>query len=216
VAVRADVELGGTDQTFNLLLGRDVQRAFGQPEQVVLTVPILPGIDGAEKMSKSLGNHIGVTADPAEMYGRTMSLPDEAMDAWFRLLALPAGDDSAAVAPRDRKRALARAIVERFHGRAAAGAAQEGFDRLFVDHAAPEQIDDVDVHPADGSVHLPHLLSQAFGLSASEARRLLGQGGVRLDGAAIGAGVLDLPAAGLDGRVLQVGRRRFRRVRITD
>src|SRR6478736_2902335 len=106
VAVRADVELGGTDQTFNLLLGRDVQRAYDVPEQAVLTVPILPGLDGAEKMSKSLGNHIGVTEAPEEMYGRTLSLPDAAMDTWFAVLGIERPPDD--VGPRDRKRALAR------------------------------------------------------------------------------------------------------------
>ena len=114
VAVRSDVELGGTDQTFNLLLARDVQRAYGVPEQTILTLPILPGIDGVEKMSKSLGNHVGVTEPPEEMYGRTLSLPDEAMDQWFAVLAIE--KPSAGTSPRDAKRALARAIVERFHG----------------------------------------------------------------------------------------------------
>ena len=118
VAVRSDVELGGTDQTFNLLLARDIQRAYGQPEQAVLTMPILPGVDGVEKMSKSLGNHIGITEAPGEIYGRTLSLPDEAMDTWFSLLAVerpPAG-----TSPRDAKHALARALVARFHGADAA------------------------------------------------------------------------------------------------
>ena len=119
VAVRSDVELGGTDQTFNLLLARDIQRAHGQPEQAVLTMPILPGVDGVEKMSKSLGNHVGITEAPGEMYGRILSLPDEAMDTWFTLLAVerpPAGTSA-----RDAKHALARALVARFHGAEAAG-----------------------------------------------------------------------------------------------
>src|SRR5919198_854407 len=127
VAVHSDVELGGTDQTFNLLLARDVQRAYGQPEQCVLTMPILPGIDGTEKMSKSVGNHIGITEPAGEMYGRTLSLPDEAMDTWFELLAVerpPAG-----TAARDLKHALAHALVARFHGADAAGAAAAGVER---------------------------------------------------------------------------------------
>src|SRR4051812_40814805 len=158
VAIRSDVELGGTDQTFNLLLGRDVQRAYGQPEQVILTMPILPGIDGVEKMSKSLGNHIGVAEPPEEQFGKTMRLPDEAMDTWFTLLAVPAPPPG--TPPRDRKRALARGIVERFHGPEAAAEAERHFDRLFVTHEAP---DAVEVHalPANGEgqgVHLPALI----------------------------------------------------------
>src|ERR687888_1111849 len=138
VAVRSDVELGGTDQTFNLLLGRDVQRAFGQPEQAVLTMPILPGIDGVEKMSKSLNNHIGVTEPPEDMFGKTMRLPDEAMDTWFDVLAIerPPPD----TAPRDAKRALARGIVARFHGAGAAREAERHFDRLFVERGVPDEI----------------------------------------------------------------------------
>ena len=121
VAITADVELGGTDQTFNLLLGRDVQRAYGQPEQTILTMPILPGIDGTEKMSKSLGNHVGVTEAPDEQFGKTMRLPDEAMESWFSLLAVPRPPEG--TGPRDAKRALARGIVARFHGEDAAAAA---------------------------------------------------------------------------------------------
>src|SRR3954468_9719250 len=138
VAIDSDVELGGTDQTFNLLLGRDVQRAYGQPEQVILTMPILPGVDGVEKMSKSLGNHIGVTDAPEEMYGRTLSVPDAAMPEWYDLLL---GEQPAAdLAPRDAKRALARDLVTRFHGAEAAAAAEAHFDRLFVRHEAPEEV----------------------------------------------------------------------------
>ncbi len=161
VAVRADVELGGTDQTFNLLLGRDVQRAYGQPEQVVLTVPLLPGIDGQEKMSKSVGNHIGVTDAPEEMYGRTLRLPDDALATWYDLLlgTAPAGN------PRDAKRALARALVDRFHGPGAGETAEEHFDRVFVRHEAPESMPDVVV--GAGAVHVPAVLAEAFGVSRS-------------------------------------------------
>jgi len=214
VAVRSDVELGGTDQTFNLLLGRDVQRAFGQPEQAVLTMPILPGIDGAEKMSKSVGNHVGVTDPPEEMYGRTMSLPDGAMDAWFTLLAVADPGVGVGASARDRKRALARGVVERFHGSAAAAAAEAHFDRLHVRHEAPEEVDELHVTANGGSLHLPAVLAQGFGLSTSEARRLLAQGGVRIDGEPLGAGELDVPSERLADRVLQVGKRQFRRVRI--
>jgi tyrosyl-tRNA synthetase len=215
VAIRADVELGGTDQTFNLLLGRDVQRAYGQPEQAILTVPLLVGIDGEEKMSKSVGNHVGITDPPEEVYGRTLSLPDAAMPAWYDLLlgqAWAGGTDS--LSPRDAKRALARALVERFHGPDAAVAAEQHFDRLFVRHETPEEVPDVTVSPADGTVHLPAVLADAFGVSRSEARRQLGQGGVKLDGEPLGADDVDLPVGRLDGRVLQLGKRRFARVRV--
>jgi tyrosyl-tRNA synthetase len=212
VAVDADVELGGTDQTFNLLLGRDVQRAYGRPEQTVLTVPILPGIDGAEKMSKSLDNQVGVTDAPEEMFGKTMRLPDSAMGTWFDLLAIeppPAGTP-----PRDAKRALARGIVARFHGDEAAAGAEQHFDRLFVEHGVPDEVPELRVAPANGSVHLPAVIAEGFGVSRSEARRLLGQGGVRLDGEALGPDDVDVAPDRLDGQVLQVGKRQFRRLRV--
>jgi tyrosyl-tRNA synthetase len=212
VAIRADVELGGTDQTFNLLLGRDVQRAYGQPEQVILTMPILPGIDGAEKMSKSLGNHIGVAEPPEEQFGKTMRLPDEAMDSWFGLLAVPRPPEG--TGPRDAKRALARGIVERFHGAEAAAAAEQHFDRLFVSHDAPDEVDEHAFSANGGPVHLPALIAEAFGRSRSDARRLLAQGGVKLDGEALGEADIDIAAERLDGRVLQLGKRQFRRLRL--
>jgi tyrosyl-tRNA synthetase len=213
VAVRSDVELGGTDQTFNLLLARDIQRAFGQPEQAVLTMPILPGVDGAEKMSKSVGNHIGITEPPSEIYGRTLSLPDEAMDTWFSLLAVerpPAGTSA-----RDAKHALARALVARFHGDAAADAAASEFDRVHVQRSAPDEIDELAFDAVNGLVHLPALIADGFGMSRSDARRMLAQGGVRLDGEPLGADDLDLPREQVDGHVLQVGKRHFRRVRVS-
>jgi tyrosyl-tRNA synthetase len=212
VAVRSDVELGGTDQTFNLLLARDIQRAYGQPEQAVLTMPILPGIDGVEKMSKSVGNHIGVTEAPSEIYGRTLSLPDDAMDAWFRLLAVERPPDG--TSPRDAKHALARALVERFHDAEAAQAAAEEFARVHVAREVPEELEELRVEAANGTVHLPAVLADGFGMSRSEARRTLAQGGVRLDGEPLGADELDLAPERLDGAVLQVGKRHFRRVRV--
>jgi tyrosyl-tRNA synthetase len=212
VAIRSDVELGGTDQTFNLLLGRDVQRAYGQPEQVILTMPILPGIDGAEKMSKSLGNHIGVAEPPEEQFGKTMRLPDEAMESWFGLLAVPRPPEG--TGPRDAKRTLARGIVERFHGAEAAAAAEQHFDRLFVSHDAPDEVEEHAFSANGGPVHLPALIAEAFGRSRSDARRLLAQGGVKLDGEALGEADIDVAAERLDGRVLQVGKRQFRRLRL--
>jgi tyrosyl-tRNA synthetase len=213
VAVRSDVELGGTDQTFNLLLARDVQRAYGLPEQAVLTMPILPGVDGEEKMSKSVGNHIGITEEPGEIYGRTLSLPDEAMDTWFSLLAVdrpPAGTSA-----RDAKHALARALVERFHGPEAADAAAAEFDRVHVQRSAPGEIDELAVAAVNGTVHLPAVIAEGFGMSRSDARRMLAQGGVKLDGEALAAADLDLPRERLDGAVLQVGKRHFRRLRVS-
>jgi tyrosyl-tRNA synthetase len=212
VAVRSDVELGGTDQTFNLLLARDIQRAFGQPEQAVLTMPILPGVDGVEKMSKSVGNHIGITEPPGEMYGRTLSLPDEAMDTWFDLLAVPRPPEG--TSPRDTKHALARALVERFHGPEAADAAAAEFERVHVQRSAPEEIEELRIDGADGEVHLPAVIAEGFGMSRSDARRMLAQGGVRLDGEPLGSEDLDVPRERVDGAVLQVGKRHFRRVRV--
>jgi len=209
--VRSDVELGGTDQKFNLLLGRDIQRAYGIGEQVALTMPILPGVDGVRKMSKSLGNHIGVTDAPQEMYGKTLSLPDSAMASWYELLlgeALP-GD----LAPRDAKHALARRLVERFHSAEAAQAAAAHFERVFVQGDLPEEIEEAAFSAQDGAVHMPALIAASFGGSRSDARRKLAQGAVRLDGAALGAGDLDLAPERLDGAVLQVGKRGFRRLR---
>jgi len=219
VAVRADVELGGTDQKFNLLLGRDVQTAYGQPEQAILTMPILPGIDGERKMSKSYGNYIGVTESPEEIYGKTLRLPDAALGQWHELLlgeSLPPDAN-----PRDAKRALARALVARLHDVDAAVAAEQAFDRVHVEHRPPEEmptillLGGVGASPAAGQVelvHLPALLGDAFGVSRSEARRSLEQGGVKLDGEPLPAAPLDRPLDELDGRVLQLGKRRFARL----
>ncbi len=212
VAVRADVELGGTDQTFNLLMGRAVQSAYGQPPQAIVTVPILAGTDGAQKMSKSLGNQIGITEPPADIYGKTLSLPDSALGQWYSLLLGSAQPEG--LSERDAKRALARALVARFHGEAAAAAAEAEFDRVFVARALPEEIEEVVVTPANGLVHLPELIAELFGGSRSEARRKLAQGAVRLDGEPLEGGALDLPAEALDGRVLQLGKRQFRRLRV--
>jgi tyrosyl-tRNA synthetase len=211
VAIDADVELGGTDQKFNLLLGRDIQRAYGKPEQAVLTMPLLPGTDGEQKMSKSLGNDIGVTEPPEEMYGKTMSIPDEALATWWDLLLGSAPPEERG--PRDAKRELARRLVARFHDEAAAAAAQAHFDRVVVGHEAPDDMPEAAFEATNGVVHVPALLADAFGVSRSEARRLLAQGAVRLDGEALAADDTDLPVERLDGAVLQAGRRRFVRLR---
>jgi tyrosyl-tRNA synthetase len=212
VAVRADVELGGADQKFNLLLGRVIQRAYGRPEQVILTLPLLTGTDGERKMSKSYGNYVAVTDAPDEIYGKTLSIPDASLPDWYALLLDSAPDP--ALGPRDAKRALARALVERFHDAGAATEAQARFDQVHVRHELPDEIDEV-VWTADGdTIHLPALVAQAWGVSTSEARRGLAQGAVRVDGVPVASGVLDLPPAELDGRVLQYGKRRFARVRV--
>jgi len=215
VAVEADVELGGTDQKFNLLFGRDIQTAYGQVSQSIMTLPILVGTDGTQKMSKSLGNYVGVTEAPEEMFGKVMRVPDEAMDSYYRLVL--GTDPPSGVAPNEAKRGLARGIVERFHDAAAASTAEEHFDRLFVQREAPEEIEELDLTPFAGEngglVHLPQLMAAAFGISSSEARRLIGQGGAKLDGKPIAADALDAEPSQLDGRVLQAGKRRFRRLR---
>jgi tyrosyl-tRNA synthetase len=211
VAVRADVELGGSDQKFNLLLGRDVQRAYGQPEQVILTLPLLTGTDGVRKMSKSYGNYVGVSDPPAEMYGKTLSIPDSSLKTWYDLLL---GErPRPGRGPRDAKRALARALVSRFHGESAAREAEERFDAVHVRRELPDVLPEVRF-ATDGEreVHLPALLRSAFGISSSEARRSLAQGAVRIDGATVPRGALDVAPASVDGHVLQLGKRRFARV----
>jgi tyrosyl-tRNA synthetase len=211
VAVRADVELGGTDQKFNLLLGRDVQRAYGIDEQVVLTMPILTGLDGERKMSKSLGNHIGVGEAPEEIYGKALSLPDSAMGGWYRLLL--GEPPPQALSARDAKHALARRLVERLHSVDAAQAAAAHFDRVFVQHALPDEIEEASFDGSSGDVHMPALIADSFGRSRGDARRLLGQGAVRLDGEPLSGEDLDVAPERLEGAVLQVGKRGFRRLR---
>ncbi len=207
VAIEADVELGGTDQLYNLLAGREVMEQYGLAPQVVLTTPLLLSWDG-EKMSSSVGNNIPLTAGPDEMFGRTMRIPDELLADWWRLVVEappPEGD------PMSSKLALARAIVGRSHGEEAARAAEEHFTRVVRQREAPEEVDEVELPPGD-PVHLPALLVASLGVgSTSEARRLIAQGGVKLEGSAVGE--VDLPRASLEGALLQVGKRRFARLR---
>jgi tyrosyl-tRNA synthetase len=220
VAVDADVELGGTDQKFNLLLARDIQRAYGKPEQAILTMPLLVGVDGQRKMSKSLGNQIGVADPPEEIYGKAMSIPDELVDEYRRLLLddgdgadreeAPAGGGSAA---RDAKRALARDLVAWLYSDADAAAAEQQFERVFVAHEPPEQIEEASFDAGDGTVHLPGVMAAEFGLSRAEARRLIDQGGVTLGDGVLERGEYDVASARADGQVLKVGKRRFRRLR---
>jgi tyrosyl-tRNA synthetase len=205
VAIEADVELGGTDQLYNLLAGREVMQAYGLEPQVVLTTPLLLSWDG-EKMSSSVGNNVPLTAAPEEMFGRTMRIPDSQLEEWWTLVAeqpVPEGE------PMETKLALARFIVARSHGEEAAREAEEHFDRVVREKRLPE---DVPEHPlpAGDPLHLPALLADAFGLSTSEARRLIAQGAVKLDGDSVSE--LDLPRKRLRGAVLQAGKRRFRRL----
>jgi len=205
VAIEADVELGGTDQLYNLLAGREVMEAFGLEPQVVLTTPLLLSWDG-EKMSSSVGNNIPLTAPPEETFGRTMRIPDSQLEEWWTLVAerpVPEGD------PMETKLELARLIVTRSHGEEAARAAEEHFARVVQRGEPPEDVPERAL-PAGDPVHLPALLAAAFGLSTSEARRLISQGGVKLDGDAVRE--LDVPRARLAGSVLQAGKRRFVRL----
>jgi tyrosyl-tRNA synthetase len=208
VAIDADVELGGTDQKFNLLLGRDVQQAYGKKPQSILTMPILPGTDGERRMSKSLGNYVGVTEPPEEIFGKLMRIPDQAMPVYYELLLDEPFDPGRPAV--EAKRALARSICAQFHGHDAAVAAEEHFDRLHVDRALPDEIEEASL-PGGDPVHIPALLREHFAISASEARRLLQSGGVRVNGEQVQD--LDVPSSSLDGAVVQVGKRRFKRFR---
>jgi tyrosyl-tRNA synthetase len=225
VAVEADVEMGGTDQTFNLLVGRDIQQAYGQEPQVVFTMPLLEGTDGGRKMSKSFDNYVGITEPPEEMFGKLMRVPDELIPKYLRLCTdlppgevgdLEAGLAGGSVHPNRAKRRMAREVVALYHGEAAAGAAEEHFDRQFVRHEVPDEVTEVRIPPdaeRDDGVSVARLLVAA-GLAASnsEARRLLAQGGVRLDGEPVTGPETTLAAGDLRGKVLQVGRRRFARI----
>lgn len=218
VALRADIELGGTDQKFNLLMGRTLQREYGQEPQVALMMPILPGLDGVQKMSKSLGNYIGINEPPQEMYGKTMSIPDELMLMYFELVTpisleelselrrrLSAGE----LHPRDAKMYLAREIVKLYHGEEAAWKAEAEFRKVFQERELPDDIPEVEV--SEGRAWVPRLLVRCgLAPSTSEARRLILQGAVKVDGIRISD-----PEAELDiipGTVIQVGKRKFARL----
>ena len=221
VALEADVELGGTDQTFNLLLGRQIQAEHGQPSQIVLTLPLLEGTDGVQKMSKSLGNHIAIMDPPAEMYGKLMSISDELMWRYLELLSLRSQSEldglrsevEAGGNPRDVKISLARELTARFHGEGEAIRAAENFVRSHRHGEAPKDIPEITLASDDSGVPLGELVRRA-GLAASnaEAMRLIAQGAVRLDGARVSDRGLVVPSG--SSTVLQVGKRRFARVSI--
>ena len=227
VAVEADVELGGRDQTFNLLVGRDLQRAYEQEPQVALTTPLLVGTDGVQKMSQSVGNYVGITDPPDEMFGKLARVPDELIGD-YRLLTLDFFRDppeaervvkglaDGSLDPWAEKRRLAREVVDLYQGDGAGAAAEARFDRVHRERELPEEIPEVAIPPdviVGGSVYLPALLA-LLGLadSNSHARRLIEQGGVRLGGEPVSGDALELPVAELRGRVLQVGRRGFARL----
>jgi tyrosyl-tRNA synthetase len=206
VAIEADIEIGGTDQRFNLLAGRDVMPQYGQEPQVVMTFPLLVGTDGELKMSKSRGNYIGITEPPAEMFGKVMSIPDKALEQWWAMLA----DGPHPGDPMEWKLELARRITARWHGEEGARQGEAHFTRVVREGGAPEDVPELAL-PAGDPVHLPALLVDGLGVaSTSEARRLIQQGGVKLNGAPA-AGV-DLPREALTGALLQVGKRRFARL----
>jgi len=226
VAIQADVELGGTDQKFNNLMGRELQREVGQEPQIVVLTPLLPGTDGVQKMSKSLGNAIGITEPPAAMFGKVMSLADSLMIPYFEYCTLVPLPDVRVIEealrdgrmhPRDAKKRLAREITARYHGADAARAAEEEFERVFTTHELPGDIPDVEVardRLSGDRMRLFRLLVE-LGLAASngEARRLIGQGGVSLNGTRITD--VDADVEVRDGLIVRVGRRRFARIRLT-
>jgi tyrosyl-tRNA synthetase len=223
VAIEADIELGGTDQKFNNLMGRELQREMGLTPQVVVLTPLLTGIDGVEKMSKSLGNAIGITDPPAEMYGKAMSIPDALMPAYFEFATdvpmdevedLRRGLADGSRHPRDAKKRLARAVVEIWHGPKAAREAEEAFERVFVAKDLPQDVPEAVISPDDapgGQIRLAKLLV-ITGLADSnrEARRLISQGGVEIDGAKLND--IEATVAVRPGLIVRVGPRRFARI----
>lgn len=220
VAVEADIELGGSDQLWNLMMGRIVQERYGQEPQVAVTMPLLVGTDGSQKMSQSIGNYIGVEDEPSEMFGKTMSIPDEAMGAWFRLAAdydedatakIEAGLASGELHPNEAKRHLARSIVTLYWGESAASAAEASFDKVFREGGVPDDLDEFQLPPND-PLNLAALIRDVFGMSGGEARRMITQGAVRIDGEVVSR--TEVARSELGGKVLKVGKRRF--VRLLD
>ena len=221
VALRADIELGGTDQRFNLLMGRELQKQYGQKPQVILTMPLLEGLNGIDKMSKSLGNYVGINEPPGEIFGKLMSISDTLMWRYIELLSFASlstirqwkADVAAGGNPRDVKVAFAHEIVERFHGRAAADAALKDFDARFREGGVPDEMPEVRLDGGGQPIAVAQVLKQA-GLTAttSEALRMVEQGGVKLNGEKVSDKALKL---GKGEVVLQVGKRKFARVTIT-
>jgi len=221
VALEADIELGGTDQKFNLLVGRQLQQAWGQTPQIVMTLPLLEGLDGVNKMSKSLGNYIGITDAPDEMFGKVMSVSDDLMWRYFELLSFRSLDDIAALRqkvadganPRDVKFELGQELVARFHGEEAAAAAQDGFIKRFRGGEMPEDMPEFELSGEDGALGLANILRQSGLVSSnSEAFRMIKQGAVKLDGEKISDKSLEIKAG--NTHIFQVGKRKFARVTV--
>ena len=226
VVIEADVEIGGSDQLFNLLAGRELMEKLGMEPQVALTLPLLEGTDGVKKMSKSYGNYIGLIDEPADMFGKVMSIPDELMVKYFRVAtampvsevdAIEAGLASGELHPNKVKRQLGRELVTIYHSAQDAAAAEEAFDKLFKEHALPEDIEEFSVELVDdeekGGVFLPPVLVACkLAGTNGEARRLIDGGGVKINGEALAAKTYNVPAAQLAGAVLQVGKRKFARL----
>ncbi len=217
VAIRSDVELGGTDQTFNNLVGRDIQRAYNQQPQIVITMPILIGLDGKEKMSKSKGNYIGVTDSPEQMFGKTMSIPDALMENYFTLLTDVPSDEIKKLAdpgrthPKQAKTLLGKMIVEQFHGKAAADKADEEFEKVFAQNQMPEAIQEILIEPE--TISAAKLLMRCKLVdSGSEGKRMIQQGGVKInERRADDPNEMIIPQ---DGMVVQVGKRKFAKLRV--
>jgi len=209
VAIEADVEIGGTDQLYNLLTGRDVMERYGLEPQVVVTYPLLVGLDGAEKMSKSKGNYVGISDPPEEMFGKTMSIPDEALPQWWELVA---GGGERPASPLEWKLELARRITARWHGEEGARAGEEHFTRVVRRHEAPAEVPDATFEAGGGPVYLPTVLQSAFGRSASHWRRQIDQGGVKVNGDPPAG--YELEAGALDGALVQAGKRQFVRLHL--
>ena len=226
VVIKADVELGGNDQLFNLLAGRELMEKRGMEPQVCLTLPLLEGLDGVRKMSKSYGNYVGLTDEPADMFGKIMSIPDELMPKYYRLAtALPvakvdeieAGLAAGELDPNQSKRRLAREIIKIYHDEQAAADAEEQFDRVFKAHGVPEDIEVFDIALEDdsekGGVYLPKLLADLkLVASGGEGRRMIDQGGVKVNGEVVAKGAYHMPASELTGATLQVGKRKWARL----
>lgn len=221
VMIKADVEMGGNDQLFNLLAGRELMEKMGMEPQVCLTMPLLEGIDGVRKMSKSYGNYVGVTDPADEMFGKLMSIPDDMIVRYLRLASPLDVDEvdaiekdlaSGAADPNATKRLLARSVCDLYHGQGAGKLAEEHFNAVFRDHEAPTDVEER-VFDLSSEVYVPGLLTEVgFASSASEGRRLIDGGGIKLDGTALEKGAYNVPGAQIDGKVLQAGKRRFIRI----
>lgn len=222
VAIDADVELGGTDQLFNLLAGRELMEKMGKQPQVCLTLPLLEGTDGVQKMSKSYGNYIGLTDEPADMFGKVMSIPDELMIKYYRLATAVDVDEIARIEealvsgqghPNEIKRRLGREIVGLYYSERVALDAEEAFNLVFKQHQIPDDIETFELTLEDEVYVAALMVEIGLASSAGEARRLIDGGGVKIDGQALAAREYNVTRDRLDGAVIQVGKRKFARIK---